>query len=91
MIDGIRVASKSFAGGTQSVTWRAEIPREAIAKAAFEVVLELEGSESWQTDTRQLGLHVRSLGIERTGLHRFAGDVVRGIRSAARSARRLRR
>ncbi len=91
LIDGSRVARRSFPGGTQLVTWRAEIPREALARPAFEAVLELEGPESWQTDARQLGLHVRSLGIEHTGLHRFAGDVVRGIRSAARSARRLRR
>jgi hypothetical protein len=91
VIDGTRVASRSFPGGTQTITWRVRIPAEAIAKGVFEVVLELEGPQSWLTDGRKLGLHVRSLGIERTGLRGHLDDVVGETRTVrARFARRLR-
>ncbi len=66
-VDGTRLASSSFPGGTRTVTWRTRIP-ERLAGEAFRVVLEFEEPPYWHVDDRMLGLHVRSIAIERGGL-----------------------
>jgi hypothetical protein len=78
-VDGTPLASRSFPGGTGSMTWRTRIPRRA-AGQPFTVTLEFENPPYWQTDDRMLGLHVRSLGIERGGL-------VHGTKRVAATAR----
>ena len=74
VIAGNRVATRSFPGGTDATTWHAGIPTRAIARPTFDVVLEMDAHGAW-ADDRQLGLHVRSIGIERGGLRRLPRDV----------------
>jgi hypothetical protein len=74
VIAGNRIATRSFPGGTDATTWRAGIPTPAIARPTFDVALEMDAHGAW-ADDRQLGLHVRSLGIERGGLQRLPRDV----------------
>ena len=86
LIAGERAATRSFPGGTDAITWRVEIPAAAISQRMFEVVLEMDARGAW-ADDRQLGLHVRSLGIQRGGLRRVPRVVVTKTHKALRVAR----
>jgi hypothetical protein len=64
VIDGERTATRSFSGGTPPVDWRVPFPSRVTSRPSFELVLEMDAGGRWGDD-RQLGLHVRSLAIER--------------------------
>jgi hypothetical protein len=63
VIDDTRVETRLMTGGTRLSTWRARIPPHALAKRVFAVTFEIEGHGVWSDDD-QLGLHLRSLGVD---------------------------
>jgi hypothetical protein len=80
VIDGRRVATRFFPGGTHSLAWHVPIPHDAIDPPCFSVVLEIAGRGHW-LDGRELGLHLRSFCIRADGVRRRLDDGASALRS----------
>ena len=90
VVDGTRVATRSFAGGTRRVVLRGTIAPDVAAKGAFEVALEIDSGAAW-TDERKLGLHLRSITLRHGGVRAGVAELAGvGGKALARARNRLR-
>jgi hypothetical protein len=62
------VGTRRLRGGTYRATWRVGIPVQAISQPRLHIAFEFIGPPAWELDDRQLGLQIRSLGVERHGV-----------------------